>query len=57
MLLFLPLATFLIFFLILRNKILDWRRAALASAIFCAACVDAITVAMKSSSSIQLPAP
>jgi hypothetical protein len=43
MLLFLPLATFLIFFLILRNKILDWRRAALASAIFCAACVDAIT--------------
>jgi hypothetical protein len=43
MLLLLPVLAFIIFFLILRNKGLDWRRAALASAIFCGACVVAIT--------------
>src|SRR6266404_1826004 len=43
MLLLLPPAAFVIFFLILRDKGLDWRPAALAAAIFCAACVAAIT--------------
>src|SRR5258708_25849269 len=43
MVVFLPPGVFLIFFLILRHKDLDWRRATLASAIFCATCVVAIT--------------
>jgi len=43
MLLFLPFAAFLIFYLILRDRGLGWRRASLASAIFCATCVAAIT--------------
>jgi hypothetical protein len=43
MLLFLPFAAFLIFFLVLRDRGLDWRRSSLASAIFCATCVVAIT--------------
>jgi hypothetical protein len=43
MLLLLPVLAFGTFLLILRNKGLDWRRAALASAIFCGSCVVAIT--------------
>jgi len=43
MLLLLPVLAFIIFFLILRNQGLDWRRAALAAAIFCGTCVVATT--------------
>lgn len=43
MLLLLPVLAFVTFLLILRNEGLDRRRAALASAIFCGACVVAIT--------------
>ena len=43
MLLLLPLAAWFLFFLILREKDLDWRKAGLAAAVFCAACVAAIT--------------
>ena len=55
MLLFLPFATFLLVFLILRNKALDWRRASLAAAIFCATCVVAITE-IASASNLVAPA-
>jgi hypothetical protein len=43
MLLILPVAAILLFFLILREKGIEWRRAALAAAVFCGTCVVVIT--------------
>lgn len=43
MLLMIPLAAFLLFFLILREKGIDWRRAVLAAAVFWGTCVVVIT--------------
>ena len=43
MLLLLPLAAWLLFFLIVREQDLDWRKAVLAATVFCATCVAAIT--------------
>ena len=55
MLLLLPVLAFVTFLLILRNKGLDWRRAALASAIFCGSCVVAITE-VASAANVLVPA-
>jgi hypothetical protein len=43
MLLLLPCAAYCLFFLILRAKGLDWRRACLTAALFCGTCVVLIT--------------
>ena len=43
MLLLLPVLAFFLSFLILRHRGLDWRRGALAVALFCGSCVVAIT--------------
>jgi hypothetical protein len=43
MLLILPVAAILLFFLILREKGIEWRRAVLAAAVFCGTCVVVIT--------------
>lgn len=43
MLLLLPLIAWLLFFLILRERDLDWRTASLAAAVCCGACVGVIT--------------
>ena len=55
MLLLLPVLAFVTFLLVLRKKGLDWRRAALASAIFCGSCVVAITE-VASTANLVVPA-
>ncbi|MGH9431370.1 MAG: hypothetical protein ACRD3T_07490 [Terriglobia bacterium] len=43
MLLILPVAAFVLIYLILREKGIDWRRAVLAAAVFWGTCVVVIT--------------
>ena len=43
MLLILPIATFLVLYFIFRTQKIEWRRAALAAAVFCGTCVVVIT--------------
>ena len=55
MLLLLPVFAFLLFFLILQNRGLDWRRAALAAAILSGSCVVLITEVASAANAVSPP--